>query len=65
MMSKSIFQSKTGTDYMKWTQIRYCIGQLPTEAHKKWGSEGREILNDVIKLLRCKAESFESYQFKT
>lgn len=26
---------------------------------------GREILNDVIKLLRYKAESFESYQFKT
>lgn len=41
MMSKSIFQSKTGTDYMKWTQIRYCIGQLPTETHKKWGSEGK------------------------
>lgn len=61
MMSKSIFQSKTGTDPLKWTQVKYCLGQLPTETQRIEKVKWNEKLNDVMELLKYKAEHFKAY----
>lgn len=49
MMSKSIFQSKTGTVYAANTN-QILIGQLPTETQKIKKVKCNERLNDVISL---------------
>lgn len=50
---------------MKWMQIRYYVGRLPTETQKAEKAKWSQVIKDVIKLLRYKVEHFEAYQFKT